>query len=85
MTTTIQGGTVGTILEILDMLPDDMILSDGGTDWSVECLADAIRDAEESDAREYVVGFAEDGRVTVSEVTEAAIVTPPAYTQVIEG
>ncbi len=73
--------TLGTILELLDTLPSDMILSDGGTDWAVECLIAAIRAAEEPDTREYALGYTEDGMVTISELTATELKTPPAYVQ----
>lgn len=80
--------TNGTLFEILTEtdFDDDMILSDGGTNWTVNNLLDAIMNAESeglTDNAEYALGYTEDGRVTISKVGESGLVNPPAYVQVL--
>jgi hypothetical protein len=81
MTTTTETPLV-KILKQIDKYHDDVVLSDGATDWAIDNLIHAIQTADEPDTAEYAQGCTKDGRLTVVRLEAGWRQSPPVYTQV---
>lgn len=83
MTTTKETPLI-ELLKGLDRHMDDLVLSDGATDWAVDNLICALRNADELDTAEYAID-GRDGPIKIVRLEAGYRTSPAIYTQVFGG